>query len=197
VLSNDRLGHVDAAPFVFDWVEEWGMPWIDEHSHGVVPESGTMRYLARSPAWAACVGLFALGSLLIWRGHAWPKRRVEEVDPDAPTLAAFVESVASLYAGTRDHGRVFERYRALSLERLRRAIGLSPGTAPEIVVSMLRSRAQSRTALREQGLRDLLMQEVRIETAAELRRATGRLDDLVRVLQEENLSPDTAHRART
>ncbi len=197
VLSNDRLAHVDAAPFVFDWVEEWGMPWIDEHSHGVVPESGTLRYLAGSPAWAACIGLFALGSLVIWRGHAWPKRRVDEVDPAAPTLVAFVESVASLYAGTRDHAPVFERYRALSLERVRRAIGLSPGTAAEIVLASLRARAHSGPALRERGLRDLLTQEVRIESAAELMRAAGRLDELVRVLREENGNRDAARRART
>jgi len=197
VLSNDRLAHVDAAPFVFDQVEQWGMPWIDEHSHGVVPESGTLRYLARSPAWAACVGLLALGGLVIWRGHAWPKRCVDEVDPDAPTLEAFVESVASLYARTRDHARVFERYRALSLERVRRAIGLSPGTAPEIVLASLRARAQSRPALRERGLRDLLTREVRIENAAELERASDRLDELVRVLREENGNRDAARRART
>jgi hypothetical protein len=197
VLSNDRLAHVDAAPFVFDWVEQWGRPWIDEHSHGIVPESGTLRYLARSPAWAACLGLLALGSLVIWRGHAWPTRCVDEVDPDAPTLAAFVESLASLYARTRDHGRVFERYRALSLERVRRAIGLAPGTAPEIVLASLRARAQSRPALRERGLRDLLTQAVRIENAAELERATARLDELVRVLREENGNRDAARRART
>ena len=72
--------------------------------------------------------------------HAWPKRRVDELDPDSPTLAAFVESLASLYARTRDHARVFERYRALSLERVRRTIGLSPGTAAEIVLASLRAR---------------------------------------------------------
>ena len=37
VLSNGRLARVDSAPFVFDWVRDYGPPWIDEHAHGIVP----------------------------------------------------------------------------------------------------------------------------------------------------------------
>jgi len=196
VLTNARLGQIDAAPFVFDWVDEWGAPWIDEHRHGIVPESGAFRYIASSPAAAACIGLLALGALLIWRGHALPKRRVEEADPDAPTLAAFVDSLAHLYARTGDHARAFERYRELSLERIRRALGLPPGTAPETVLATLRVRAENRPALRERGVRDLLVKNLRIESAAELERAAGRLDALVQVLRDENGPGDAVRRVK-
>lgn len=186
VLTNARLARVDSAPFVFDWVRDWGSPWIDEHHHGVVPESGTFRYVASSPARAACIGLLALGVLFVWRGHAFPKRRVEELVPEAPTLATFVDSLSRLYAGTADHASAFERYRALSLDRIRRVLGLSVGTPAEIVLASLRARAENRPALRERGIQDLLTKDIRVETAAELERAAARLDELVRVLGEEN-----------
>jgi hypothetical protein len=197
VVTNARLGQLDAAPFVFDWIEAWGPPWIDEHRHGVVPESGAFRYLAKSPAWAACLGLLALGGLVIWRGNALPGRNVDEVDPEAPTLATFVESLAELYADTRDHARAFERYRALSLDRARRAMGLSPGTPTESVLASLRARSVSRVELRERGVRDLLIKDLEVHSSAEFERAAVRLDDLVRVLREENEIAGAARRTRT
>lgn len=189
VLTNARLAAADAAPFVFDWVETHGVPWIDEHAHGAVPESGAFRYLARSPARAPGLGLLGLGLLALWRGRAWPVRRVEEVDPEAPTLVAFVDSVAHLYTRTRDFERVFERYRALSLERIRRALGLAPGTPAEIVVAALRAREPGWPALRETGLGDLLTRTASIPDAEALVRAAGRLDALVETIRA---GPDRA-----
>ncbi len=183
VLTNARLGEADAAPFVFDWIRTTGPVWIDEHAHGVVPESGTLRYLLRSPAWAAMVGLLGLGLLVGWRGWAWPVRRVEEVDPEAPTLSAFVDSMARLYARSRDFDRIFERYRALSLDRIRRALGLAPGTPAEIVVASLRAREAGGSAVRETGLGDLLTRDVRVTSVEELERATARLDALVEAIR--------------
>ncbi len=185
VLTNARLAKLDSAPFVFDWVGAYGTPWIDEHSHGVVPEAGAFRYLASSPARAACLGLLGLGLLLVWRGHAWPTRRVSELDPEAPTLSAFVDSVARLYAETGDHQQVFERYRAVCLDRIRRALGLGPGTPAETVLAMLAARADAWSALRDTGLRDLMTRDVRIEDAAALERAAARLDALVDEVRRE------------
>jgi len=184
ILSNGRLARMDSAPFVFDWVREYGPPWIDEHAHGVVPEAGTFRYLVRSPAWATGLGLLVLGALVVWRGNAWPTRVVQEFDPDAPTLAAYVDSVARLYSGTRDHARVFERYRAVCLDRIRRALGLAPGTGVEIILASLRMRAQNWPELRDSGLGHLLTKTLPIPDADALVRNAGRLDDLVRVLRE-------------
>ncbi|MHA7838349.1 MAG: hypothetical protein ACX98W_12920 [bacterium] len=183
VLTNGRLAALDAAPFAFDWIERAGAPWIDEHTHGVVPESGTFRYLVRSPARTVGIGLLVLGGLLVWRGQAWPVRDVEEVDPESPTLSTFVDSVAWLYSGSRDLDRVFERYRAVSLERIRRALGLAPETPAEIVLASLRARAPSWPALRETGLRDLRAPGRAIASDAELLRATARLDALVEAVR--------------
>jgi len=180
ILSNGRLARLDSAPFVFDWIRDYGPSWIDEHAHGVVPEAGTFRYLARSPAWATGLGLLILGLLVVWRGNAWPTRVVEEFDPDAPTLAAYVDSVARLYSGTRDHARVFERYRAVCLDRIRRALGLAPGTGVEIILAILRTRAQNWPELRDSGLGHLLTKEFPISGAEDLARNAARLDDLVR-----------------
>jgi hypothetical protein len=193
IVSNARLAQGDAAPFAFDWVRDYGRPWIDEHFHGVVPESRGLRYLVGSPAWAAGVGLLALGGLVCWRGRAWPLRRVDEVDPDAPTLSTFVDSVALLYAGTRDHERVFERYRALGLERIRRILGLAPGTPVEIVVAMLRAREGAWQALGQTGFRDLLTRSVPVASAEELVRLGARLDALVAVVREARAATARAH----
>jgi len=197
VLSNGRLARVDSAPFVFDWVRDYGSPWIDEHAHGVVPEAGTFRYLARSPAWAAGLGLLVLGGLVIWRGNAWPTRVVEEFDPDAPTLAAYVDSVARLYSGTRDHARVFERYRAVCQGRIRRALGLAPGTGVEIILASLRLRAQNWPELRDAGLGHLLTKSLPIPGADDLARNAARLDDLVRVLREGGRGGQAGKRERS
>ncbi len=184
ILSNGRLARVDSAPFVFDWVRDYGPPWIDEHAHGVVPEAGTLRYLAHSPAWAAGLGLLILSVLVVWRGHAWPTRVVDEFDPDAPTLVAFVDSVARLYSGSRDHAQVFERYRAICLDRIRRALGFAPGTGVEIILASLRSRARNWPELRDSGLGHLLTKQLPIPGADDLARNAARLDDLVRVLRD-------------
>ncbi len=186
ILSNARLGHVDSAPFVFDWVRDYGRPWIDEHAHGVVPETGTFRYLAQSPAWAAGLGLMIVGVLVAWRGHAWPTRSVSEFDPEAPSLATFVDSLARLYSGTQDHTRVFDGYRVVCLDRIRRALGLAPGTSVEIILGSLRARAGNWPELEETGLRHLLMRPISISSAAELARNVASLDDLVSVLRDRS-----------
>lgn len=184
VVSNARLAHVDSAPFVMDWVTEFGTPWIDEHAHGIVAEKGTFRYLMNSPAWASCVGLVVLGLLFIWRGQAWPRRAVSEADSDAPTLGKFVDSVAHLYGRSRDYQAVFERYREVCLARVRRALGLSPGTSSEIILASLSARGENWPALREAGLAHFLTREISISSAQDLDRNAARLEDLVRVVQE-------------
>ncbi|HEB87955.1 MAG TPA: hypothetical protein ENI85_00135 [Deltaproteobacteria bacterium] len=184
ILSNGRLAHVDSAPFVFDQVRDHGEPYLDEHFHGVVPEPGWFRYLARSPAWAAGLGMIVVGLLVIGRGHAWPQRDVADFDSEAPTLSDFVDSVARLYSETGDHERVFERYRALSLDRIRRALGLAPGTPIEIVLSSLRRRAPNWPELEETGLRHLLARRVPIRSASDLERNVARLDELVHLVKQ-------------
>jgi hypothetical protein len=81
--------------------------------------------------------------------------------------------MAALYAGTRDHDRVFERYRELTASRLRRHFGL-----PQEV---------SRLALADRIERDhkatrrlaWLREDRAVSTEAELGAAVRELDALV------------------
>ena len=68
----------------------------------------------------------------------FPGAASTEVDLPAPALDRFVASLASLYARSRDKGRVAERYRELTLARLRRHFGLPAETPARIIVERLR-----------------------------------------------------------
>jgi len=137
-LRNDWLDRGDAAPLAVDLVRAAGAPLFDEHSHGFGIEGSALRYLARSSALPVFLGLFLVGALLSWRGHAMPPRTLPPADDAAPVLDTFVDSLAGLYAGTRDHARVASRYRELTAARLRRHFGLPPDTAVESLVERLR-----------------------------------------------------------
>ena len=99
---------------------------------------------------------------------------MREFDPAVPTLETFVSSMASLYAGTRDHARVLERYRELSAERLRRHFGLPPGLARSALADRIRRDgrvdAQRLAVLTDAG---------GVQSATELATAARRLDELV------------------
>ena len=179
ILTNARLARGDVAPLVVDFVEEWGVPWIDEHLHGVVPESGLFRVLARSAAAPVFLGVLFVGLFVLWRGQAWPKRDVDELDPETPTIATFVRSLAHLYSQTGDYPEAFERYRTLSIERVRRALGLAPGVSGEQILAVLRAHSGGGQNAVEAGLRDLLRDATRVEDQETFERAVERLDGLV------------------
>jgi hypothetical protein len=171
---NRWLDAADSAPLALDLVLAYGAPRFDEREHGMLPETSALRYLAGSQALPAILGLALLGVLFAWWGTALPARSVQEFDPAAPTLEAFVSSMAALYAGSRDHARVLERYRELSAERLRRHFGLPQGL--------------SRLALADRIQRDGRLGASRllpltdtgaVDTAAELATAARQLDELV------------------
>ena len=109
--------------------------------------------------------------------HAFKGERpydVQGFDPAVPTLEAFVSSMAALYAGTRDHARVLERYRELSAERLRRHFGLPHGLSRLALADRIhrdgRVSAEQLAPLTDAGA---------VDTAAELADAARRLDELV------------------
>jgi len=171
---NRWLDAADSAPLATDLVRSYGAPRFDEREHGFLPETSALRYLVRSRALPAIVGLALLGALYAWRGTALPARSVREFDPAVPTLDTFVSSMASLYAGTRDHARVLERYRELTASRLRRHFGLS--------------QELDRLALAERIRRDGRVAPERLapltdvgaaNTAIELTAAARQLDELV------------------
>ena len=173
-LSNAWLDRADAAPLAIDLVRAYGVPWLDEHEHGFASSQGTLAYLAGSSALPFFVGLALLALGFGWFGGTLPMRRVEEFDPSAPTLETFVASLAHLYAATRDHARVLDRYRELTARRLRRHFGLPPDASLASLSERLARRAETPRA----GLA-LLDGSLPVRDERELHRAVAELDRLV------------------
>jgi hypothetical protein len=174
-VRNSGLDRADAALLVADLVRAYGAPWIDERAHGLVISRGALAYLVASPAAPFLAGATILALAFVWFQAATPPRRVPELDPSAPSLDAFVDSLAACYASTRDYARVFERFRELTSRRLRRHFGLPPD-APE---SQLVERLRRRSALPPEAL-DLLAHGSPLRSAGELATAVQQIDRLVR-----------------
>jgi hypothetical protein len=104
-----------------------------------------------------------------------PPRRLPDASIPAPDLGTFVDSLATLYAGTQDHGRVIERYRELTAGRLRRLLGLPPGTP----AALLEQHLARRPRLPAEGLAAFVSTH-RTTSRAELERQVAALDALVR-----------------
>jgi hypothetical protein len=174
-LINAFLDHADNAPLVVDLASHYGVDLLDEFGHGMHRERDAISYLARSSALPVFAGLALLGLLALWRGSTLPQRCVDAGGPPAPALDRFVASLAALYARSRDQGRVAERYRELTLARLRRSFGLPAETPAEQIVERLRRDRRLSPAL----LRCLTEPEEPRNEAA-LRAQARRLDALVK-----------------
>jgi len=174
-LWNSGLDRADAAPFVVDLVRAYGVPWIDERAHGLMISQSAVAYLVGSAAAPFLAGAAIFALAFVWFHAATPTRRVAELDPSAPSLDRFVDSLAACYASTRDYARVFERFRELSSRRLRRHFGLPLDTQE----SQLFARLRWRSALSSESL-DLLARGTLPRSANQLVRAVQRIDRLVR-----------------
>jgi hypothetical protein len=139
-LQNRWLDSGDAAPLALDLAAAYGVPWFDEGQHGFTATPGVVAYLVTSPALPFLAGVLLLAGLFAWHGAAEPPRSVTERDLAAPTLASYVDSLAGLYARTRDRRRVLERYRELTFRRLRRHYGLPPDASPASLLERLARR---------------------------------------------------------
>ena len=171
VLRNQWLDRGDAAPLAIDLVRAFGVPRFDERSHGLHGERTPLRFLVRSAALPALLGVLVLGLLAVWHGHAVPPRRAPENAAAAPTLAAFVDALARLYAGTGDHARVLARYRQLTAARLRRHFSLPPETP---LPALLERLVQTRRVTPAQFA--VLSDERTVASAADVRAAARALD---------------------
>ena len=121
------------------------------------------------------LGITTLLLLLIWKRASLPARSLDDPEEGAPTLVTFVDSLATLYARTRDTSRVLERYRELSASQLKRALGLSIDTSNEKLVEHLRHiHGASEESIA------LLSGPAPRASAAELRKATRALDRMVK-----------------
>jgi hypothetical protein len=174
-VRNDKLDSADAAPLVADLVRMFGVPWIDERAHGLVTSTGALAYLWASPAAPFLSGIVILALAYVWFHAATPARKVPELDPSAPSLEAFVDSLAACYAQTRDHARVFERFRELTSRRLRRHFRLPPEAPESQLVERLRRRFPSPPKALE-----LFTSGASVRSASELEAAVEEIDRMVR-----------------
>lgn len=171
VLRNQWLDRGDAAPLAVDMVRAFGVPQFDERSHGLHHERAPLRFLVASAALPALVGVLVLGLLAVWHGQAMPPSRAADDAAAAPTLAAFADALARLYAGTGDHARVLVRYRQLTAARLRRHFSLPPETPlPAVLDRLTRTRRVAAEQLA------VLSDERPVASAAELQAAARALD---------------------
>ena len=142
LLQNQWLDAADGPLVAFAWVTAYGTPWLDEKEHGFADQPGTLATLASSPAMPVFAGLAVCGILFAWSGQRWRRREIEEFAADPPTLASYVDSLATLFSRVGDHDEVFERYREYGLAELRRALALEHDAGPDRVVAALRGRAE-------------------------------------------------------
>ena len=128
-LRNRWLDHSSAAPLAVDVAIALGGPSFDEREHGILPTENPFLYLAKSAALPLFLGAVILAVLLIWSVAAIPQASLAEIEDESPTLEAFIDSLSTLYASTRDHGRVLARYQEFTLSQLRRVLRLPPETS--------------------------------------------------------------------
>ena len=175
VLRNQWVDRADAAPLVVDLVQAFGVPRFHEGDQGPRVRRSAVAYLATSPALLVFCGLALTGVLFAWQGNLVPPRTLSGPETDTPGLGAFVDSLAALYAGTRDHARVLERYRELAAARLRRHFGMPPETPVGVLAERLaRDRRLAPGTLR------LLVEGAPVAGERGLRDAVRALDALVR-----------------
>lgn len=174
-LSNRLLPRADAAPLALDFVRAYGVPRIDERSHGFSASRGVITTLAASPAAFCFAGLGLCGMVFAWLGGSLPRRSVGDAALPAPTLEGYVNAMADYYGATREYSRVLERYRDLSGRRLRRALALPPDAPLERVVERA---ARSRRADPEEI--ELLARGAPARDHGALVQAARKLDQMVR-----------------
>jgi len=175
VLRDQWLDRADAAPLVVDLVQAFGVPRFHEGDQGPRVRRSAVAYLATSPALLVFCGLALTGVLFAWQGNLVPPRALSGPETDTPGLDAFVDSLAALYAGTRDHARVLERYRELAAARLRRHFGMPPETPVGVLAERL---ARDRRLV--PGTLRLLVEGAPVAGERGLRDAVRALDALVR-----------------
>jgi hypothetical protein len=172
-FSNHELERADHALLAIDLVRAYGAPVFDEVA-ALRQTRGMLGYLASSAAAPVFLGLAALGLLVAWHGALVPARRLPPLGDPTPRLDGFVDSIATLYARTRDHGRAFDRYRDLVTGTLRRHFSLSPDVPAQVVIARARRLRPDLSADFE-----LLAGGTAVRDAVTLRTATASLDRLV------------------
>lgn len=174
-LANAWLDQGDSAPLAVDLVAAWGPPLLDERDHGFRPSDGAFAYLLSSPAMPVFASLALLGLAFVWWGAALAPPLAVGAERPAPTLEAYVLSLAALYARSGDAAGAAERYREFAAAQLRRRLGLPPD-AP---LGAILGRLERRCGVDPERAR-LLRQPPPVASEAELRQQARALDEILR-----------------
>ena len=173
-LRNRWLDQADAAPFAVDLALAFGQPLLDEREHGLLPAPSPIPYLLQSVAFPAFALAVLLACVALWRGRAELPPTLEPDTAEPPTLEVFVDSIATLYASTRDHAEVLRCYQEFALSQLRRLFHLPPDTTAQRACDRLRS---------SRGLSSddvaTLLESPACRKRSELLIAVGRLDAIL------------------
>jgi hypothetical protein len=174
IVENRALADGDDALVAVDLVRAYGAPRVVEEPPWLLAgrARSTIGYLLSSPAIALLAGLALTALVVAWHGSLVPPRTIDGDSVPAPTLQAFVASLATLYAGSRDYPRLVARYRELTARRLRRHLGLPPHASLETVATRVE---RMRPALRA---RALLLERVDAPDAARFQSTVAGLDAL-------------------
>lgn len=142
-LNNQWLDGGDAALLALDFIRAIGVPRIDESAHGMRLSESAVALLARLGALPVFLGVLVLGVLWGWRRAAIPQALPDEDPSVAPALEVFVETLATIYGQSRDWSQMAERYRKLSLDRIRIHFGLAPEVPGERLLNQLQAERRA------------------------------------------------------
>jgi Domain of unknown function (DUF4350) len=122
-FRNADLPEGDGSVLLVDLARALGPPVFDERCHGLAAPVSIFAAIAYSRAILPL--MMGLAAALLWASEqrSWPPRTLPPpADRVAPSIAAFVESLGTLYSRAPDPQAAFSAYRAGFLRRLRRQI---------------------------------------------------------------------------
>ncbi len=156
-LRNADLGLGAASLVAADLAVAFGPPSFDEWSHGFAPPGSLASVLIESRSvLPILIGIIA-AIAWIFEQHSWPRRMLQDsVEQPGPSIAAFINSLGTLYAKTGDPAAALRAYRAGFLRRMRRQ--LSPGA--ELSEEVLLARLARDGAMTEETRKWLIDQSV-------------------------------------
>ena len=174
-FQNAWLDSGDAAPFAVSLVKAYGAPLFDEFYHGMPSHDGFFATLIATPARYFAFGFLLWGVIWIWSGFVLPARKLSDGTIRAPTLDVFVDSMANLYAQTRDYKAVLDRYRELCASNIRRRFALPADVSFERILE----RVQYEKVRNVEGMQ-ILTQGTTPRSEAALARDIEKLDALLK-----------------
>jgi hypothetical protein len=117
-LSNQQVGYAGGSLLALDLVRTYGVPDIDETTHGLGESASLLAVLGPERTVLLALASLVLASASILYLRRLPPRSIDEPPQPEPTLHAFVHSLATLYRNSTDYAAIFAAYRHGALQRM-------------------------------------------------------------------------------